>query len=93
MVLLTDKHQRFIMYLTVKLITTVIFINGLSKNLKIFFRDNAEISKKKKMHILHYVSCHQNELEHCLMIERFELEILLSVKMERLKYMSVTKQH
>lgn len=45
------------------------------------------------MHILHYVSCHQNELEHCLMIERFELEILLSVKMERLKYMSVTKQH
>lgn len=35
------------MYLTVKLITTVIFINGLSKNLKIFFRDNAEISKKK----------------------------------------------
>lgn len=28
------------------------------------------------MHILHYVSCHQNELEYCLMIERFELEIL-----------------
>lgn len=93
MVLLTDKHQRFIMYLTVKLITTVIFINGLSKNLKIYFRDNAEISKKKKSIILHYVSCHQNELEYCLMIELFELEILLSVKMERLKYMSVTKQH
>lgn len=44
-------------------------------------------------HDIYCDRCHQNELEYCLMIELFELEILLSVKMERLKYMSVTKQH